>query len=406
MLDLHQLNLTKGDFMNWYRALFLVFLSSILSLSCSTTEQKNDPPVSLLSSSGQIFTTGLIVPKDFKPTNVKSARDGLRGDLPAEFDARVKGYKSPENQGSCGSCWAFSMSATVQDSYKYQTGKDFDTSEQHILSCTKPGEYSCNGGFFDYGRHMTPFGGVTGASWPYSATDEACRSGLNHQLKIKSWSYTPGGDNPSVDEIKAAIYRYGIASVGVAADQAFSNYSGGIFQDSGSRDLNHAVNVVGWSDSGQYWILKNSWGASWGDGTGHMKIKWGANGVGAWANYVVFDDQPGPGPGPDPDPEPDCKPKPVASTGYGASVWVRAGQTIRMGMKARTGTTYYWTASPAFDNNARPEVSMIDFRPAITKTLTLNATNQCGTASAKTTVNVSRNFKAVKEKVVAAEKKG
>ena len=88
--------------MNWYRALFLVFLSSILSLSCSTTDQKKDPPVSLLSSSGQILTTGLIVPKDFKPTNVKSARDGLRGDLPAEFDARIKGYKAPENQGSCG----------------------------------------------------------------------------------------------------------------------------------------------------------------------------------------------------------------------------------------------------------------------------------------------------------------
>jgi hypothetical protein len=395
--------------MNWYRKLFLAFLPLVMSLSCSTTNEKKEQPVSFLGANGQIYSTGLVVPKDFNPTNVKSARDGLRGDLPAEFDARVKagGYKAPENQLSCGSCWAFSMSATVQDAFKYQTGKEYDTSEQHILSCTKPGEWTCNGGFFDYNRHMSPFGGVAGSAWPYSASDEPCKSGLNHQLRIKQWSYTPGGEKPSIDEIKAAIYRYGIVSVGVAADDAFSRYTGGVFQDSGSRQLNHAVNLVGWSDAGQYWILKNSWG-SWGE-SGYMKIRWNANGVGEWANYVVFDDtptpDPDPNPNPDPKPDPDCKPKPVASTGFGPSIWIRSGQTVRIGMQPRKDTSYYWTASPPFDNGGKPEVSMIDFRPAITKTLTLYATNKCGTAKASTTVNVSKNIRGVKEKVLAADKK-
>lgn len=384
----------------FFRFLSLAAVFLLLG-GCATVDQEQNVTI-LKSTSGKTFYTGLQVPKNFKPENVKSAIDGLRGDLPAEFDARVKGFKKPENQGSCGSCWAFSMSATVQDSYKYQTGKDFDTSEQHVLSCTKPGEWTCGGGFFDYNRHMTPYGGVTGASWPYSGTDESCKGGLNHQLKIKSWNYLPGGENPSVAEIKAAIYRYGIVSVGVAADNAFSNYSGGVFNDSGSRQLNHAVNLVGWSDSGNYWILKNSWGSGWGIEGGYMKIKWGANGVGTWANYVVIgDDVPPPNPDPEPQPDPDpkpCSPQPYADTGYGDSISVRAGQQVILGTKPRPGHFYWWTAEPAFDNNGRPDAAQIKYRPRITKRLTVWARTQCGTATDSVTVKAMANFRSKKLK--------
>ena len=372
-------------------SLLTVFL---LGQGCATVDQEQNVTI-LKTKEGKTFYTGLQVPKDFSPANVKSARDGLRGDLPAEFDARVKGYKTPENQGSCGSCWAFSMSATVQDSYKYQLGKDFDTSEQHILSCTKPGEWTCGGGFFDYNRHMSPYGGVTGASWPYSASDETCRSNLNHQLKIKQWSYTPGGENPSIDEIKAAIYRYGIVSVGVAADDAFSSYSGGVFQGSGSTQLNHAVNLVGWSDAGQYWILKNSWG-NWGE-QGYMRIRYGANGVGTWANYVVFDGSnpdPNPDPGPNPPPPPPpCSPQPYADTGYGDSISVRQGQQVILGTRPRPGHFYWWTAEPSFDNNGRPDAAQIKYRPRVTKRLTVWARTQCGTESDSVTVKAMMNIR-------------
>lgn len=252
----------------------LLFLSMFLSLSCSTGE------------SVESFGKGLVVPENFAPQNVASVKSLVA--LPAEFDARTKAKFSPvENQGSCGSCWAFSMSATIQDSIAYQLSETFDTSEQHVLSCTRPGEYSCRGGFFDYNRHMEPFGGVLGSEWKYSGRDEPCRSNLNHKIKIQSWSYLPGQDKPSNDEIKAAIFQYGIVSVGVAADNAFTRYRGGIFKGY-ARGLNHAVNLVGWSDSGQYWILKNSWGTGWGE-KGYMRISYGSNGVGAWANYVVFE---------------------------------------------------------------------------------------------------------------------
>lgn len=378
---------------------FLSMLAVFTLMSCSTVETDQNVTI-LKAESGEKYYAGLNVPPNFQPMNVKSARDGLRGDLPAEFDARVKGYKTPENQGSCGSCWAFSMSATVQDAFKYQTGKDYDTSEQHILSCTRPGEYTCNGGFFDYNRHMAPYGGVAGSAWPYSASDEACKSGLTHQLKIKSWSYLPSGENPNIEEIKAAIYRWGIVSVGVAADNAFSNYSGGVFQGSGSTQLNHAVNLVGWSDSGQYWILKNSWGGSWGE-QGYMRIKYGANGVGTWANYVVFDDSnPDPGPNPDPDPNPDpepCEPKAFASTGYGDVISVRSGQQIIVGTKGLVGHTYKWIAEPAFDNGAVPAEPKIKYRPNRTKRLTVIATTQCGEARDSVTIKVVQKLSGSKK---------
>lgn len=382
------------------RFLISVFLAIAL-IGCSTLDQ---PQTKVLENKrGEKFYTGLTVPKNFKPQNVRSAMDGLQGDLPAEFDARTKGYKAPESQGNCGSCWAFSMSATVQDSYKFQVGKDFDTSEQHILSCTKPGEWTCNGGFFDYNRHMTPYGGVLGSAWPYSGTDESCRGNLPHQIKVKSWNYLPGGENPSIAEIKAAIYRYGIVSVGVAADSAFSNYTSGIFQDSGSRQLNHAVNLVGWNDNGQYWILKNSWGTSWGQ-NGYMLIRYGANGIGTWANYVVFDDNPTPNPTPDPDPKPTpdptppppppCSPQPYAETGYGEEITVLSGQHVKLGTKHQRGHRYYWTAEPAFDNNAVPQAAQINYRPRITKKLTVHAVTQCGEATDSVLIKVGGSFKA------------
>jgi hypothetical protein len=391
-----------------FRWIFLFLILFMGGWGCSHQSEsiiKPDGKLVVTSASGQKYFTGLKVPVGFKPKIVRSALDGLKADLPAEFDARVKGYKSPESQGNCGSCWAFSMSATIQDSYKYQTGKDFDTSEQHVLSCTKPGEYSCNGGFFDYNRHMTPFGGVTGASWPYSGTDEACKSGLNHQIKIKQWAYLPGGENPPISEIKAAIYRYGIVSVGVAATDGMSNYRGGIWAGDGSTSLNHAVALVGWSDAGQYWVMKNSWG-NWGE-QGYMRIKYGANGIGTWANYVVFEDNPTPDPNPNPDPTPnptpdpdptppppppECEPKPYADTGYGDQIKVRVGATVMLGTKARPGHYYYWTAEPAFENGATPKEAKIKYSPRITKRLTVHAVTQCGEAIDSVTVNAMKSY--------------
>jgi hypothetical protein len=392
--------------MKW---LMPIFLSIIIMFGCSTAKKENfSTPVysgTVKDSSGNVYHTGLKVPVNFKPANVVSALKTQVGALPETFDWRTKVTLAPiENQGSCGSCWAMSTSATFQDVLRVK-GEIRDLSEQYLLSCTKPGEWNCaNGGFFAHDMHMAPRGGVDAKDYPYTGTDSACKSGLTYHQQIAKWSYLAGGENPSVDEIKSALVQYGPLSVGVAVDDAFSNYKGGIFKDTGYRQMNHAVNLVGWGVD--HWIMRNSWG-NWGE-SGYMRIAFGANGIGGWANFVEYvgtgpnpDPQPTPDPTPPPPPPPgpDCKPLPIASTGFGPSIWLRQGQAVKIGMKARVNTTYKWTAEPAFDGGAVPTSAMISFKPVITKTLTIHATNPCGEAVATTKVNVSAKMKSGKEEI-------
>ena len=382
--------------------LHFMALFSMLSLtSCSTVDISQDKPLitvipkdAILSSSGKMYRTGLKVPVGFKPKNIIKA--DLGEDLPATFDWRTKVQLSPiENQGSCGSCWSFSTTATFQD-VKRIFGETEDLSEQYLLSCANPSEWSCNGGFFAHDAHKDPRGAVLASEYPYTGTDSACKSGLNYRWKLTSWAYLPGGETPSVNEIKAAIYKYGPVSVGVAADSAFSNYTGGIFRGSGSTQLNHAVNLVGWGTD--HWIMRNSWGTGFGEG-GYMRIAFNANGIGAWTNFIVYNKEPeppGPGPDPDPNPNPDpepCSPQPYADTGYGDAIKVRVGAQVFLGTKARPGTYYYWTAEPDFDNGGKPVEAKIKYRPRVTKRLTVHAVTQCGEATDSVTVHAMQGYR-------------
>jgi len=383
---------------------FLPFIF-LMGISCShqetqiVTEPKDSSPNYVTNLNGQKFYTGLKIPKGFAPKNVRSFY-AVGESLPAAFDWRDKAELMPvRNQGQCGSCWAMSSVATFEDVRRI-VGEKEDLSEQYLVSCNKEG-WSCNGGFFAYDYMMAPKGGVSEASYPYTGTDSACKGGLVYGAKIKSWAYLPGGDNAgdNINEIKSAIFKYGPVGVGVAVDDAFSNYSGGIFRDTGYRSLNHAVNIVGWNDNNGdgYWIMRNSWGSGWGTEGGFMHIAFKANGIGAWANTVVYDKDPSPNPDPTPDPNPTpepepCSPLPYANTGYGDAINVRAGTQVILGTKAKSGHRYYWTAEPAFDNGAQPQDAKIKYRPRVTKRLTIHAVTKCGEATDAVTIRLVSGY--------------
>lgn len=87
------------------------------------------------------------------------------------------------------------------------------------------------------------------------------------------------------------IYAHGPITCGIALTDAFRAYQGGIFIDStGSKDLKHAVTIVGWGTTAgiKYWIGKNSWGLNWGE-DGFFRIIRGLNNMGiesecSWAD--------------------------------------------------------------------------------------------------------------------------
>jgi hypothetical protein len=350
------------------------------------------------------FGRGLNVPSDWKKkaqfVKVKSISSVA---LPEAFDWREKVKLSAvKNQGNCGSCWAFSTTATWRDAMIVQAGEVGDGSEQNVLDCNVQ-RYGCDGGYFDVSSIWVSPGAVREADYaPYKAVKGSCNSAAKKFAKAISWKYIQGagGGDPTVDDIKTAIMTYGPVSVGVAAGEDWNSYSGGILSGSKctSKQLNHAVQIVGWGKD--HWVVRNSWGTGWGE-QGYIRMAYGCDGIGELPNIIVYKDginptpnpdpnpTPNPDPTPTPDPEPTPCPLPKVSTGYPAEFQAVIGQRYLMGSKAVKGEKYLWTADPAFGGGAKPITAQIYYKPVSTKKITLTASNKCGSASASSNMVMS-----------------
>lgn len=91
-------------------------------------------------------------------------------------------------------------------------------------------------------------------------------------VRVTGWSQV---ERNSVPQLKAALDKV-VATVTIQADSTvFRSYKSGILDSSEcGTSLNHAVAAVGYGKEGdtEYWIVRNSWGKSWGD-QGYIKIK-------------------------------------------------------------------------------------------------------------------------------------
>jgi len=217
-----------------------------------------------------------------------------RDDLPVAFDWRILGSVTPvQDQGQCGSCWAFSAVAPVESAILIKEGILEDLSEQWLVSC-ETSSYGCDGGYMyraldDMECYPNPEwerGAVLEEDFPYEADDLSCQPPYTHPYCIDN--RVPISYN--VDQLKQAILDYGPISVGVYVNTAFQAYTGGIFNACGGSSGGHGVALVGWDDNqGEegVWIMKNSWGPDWGE-YGYMRIQYGCKGIGRSANAVDY----------------------------------------------------------------------------------------------------------------------
>ena len=226
--------------------------------------------------------------------------------LPSWFDWReqVSGpLPTIKDQGGCGSCWAFATVGALEWAIKIVDGDAVDLSEQWLLGCnTSLFGNDCDGGFILHNYHKNQAdqcgqsGAVLEADCPYQERDDYCECPYTHHYWIQDWAYvgnvlTP----PPVEDIKAALYSYGPLACYVKMSKSFIAYTGGVFNDHDGEKIeltDHAVVIIGWDDNqgaAGAWIVKNSWGTSWGD-DGYGYMQYGVNLIGAGASYIIYGD--------------------------------------------------------------------------------------------------------------------
>ncbi len=252
------------------------------------------------------------------------------------------------NQGICGSCWAFASVSVYQYSWDLEQIRTGDAllrqivpensyfkrkpSVQQMLNCIAETKGNC-----DAGWHGTAFAFMVNSHVPHipdrlvwnkdettflegftqrksvctdpltnknvsrggfqivptDGPDGAPRLKKNSDLiliasdRALAWGYVnqPFDKMPSIEQLKAALIKYGPVAAPMLADHCFSIYKSGVFNGQNNNSVNHVVVLIGWDDAKGAWLIQNSWGKNWGE-DGFAWIKYGSNNIGLFAAWI------------------------------------------------------------------------------------------------------------------------
>ena len=209
-----------------------------------------------------------------RPTISRQERNvkPITADPPAECDWRTKSVvNAVKDQGQCGSCWAFGTIQACESAHAIKHQTLLDLSEQNLVDCVSTCS-GCNGGLeseaLDYILLEQDGLLMLQSDYPYHAVEGTCKfDGTKGVNQMNSYQHGRGGDEKYLAELVGTV---GVADVAIDASHwSFQLYTGGIYDEPSCNfiNLNHAVGCVGYGteDGVDYWIIRNSWGASWGE---------------------------------------------------------------------------------------------------------------------------------------------
>lgn len=210
----------------------------------------------------------------------------LFNDVPAEprsVDWRQSGAVTgvKDQTVKCGACWAFSTTGSIESAnFLHGNGKLTPLSEQELVSCGGMYAHGCGGGYpyHAYEWLITAKGGniVTEKAYPYTsmsgdAGNCTLRDAMEVGATITSQVYIPR------DESQMAVWLAQNGPISVLISYVpLLHYTGGVVtvEECPAGKVDHAVLVVGVTPD--YWIIKNSFGPTWGEG-GYFRLKYGTN---------------------------------------------------------------------------------------------------------------------------------
>lgn len=201
------------------------------------------------------------------------------GDLPDRLDWREAGIMSPvEHQHECGSCWTFSSLEVLQAVHALNGTNEVEhLSKQQLIDCARGvgNSNGCEGGNGYYAYQYTKSQKVlcTEDEYEYLNRDYVCSLESTHcsYRNYQTNFYAFGGE----DQAQMAITQGPLV---VSIDATNLNlYKSGIVSTKDcpvNPKQNHAVVLAGYgSENGiDYWLIKNSWGADFGEG-GYFRLE-------------------------------------------------------------------------------------------------------------------------------------
>jgi hypothetical protein len=217
--------------------------------------------------------------------------------FPISFDWREHGGVTPvKDQGvtpNCYPCWAFSLIGACESAFTIATGDITILSEQQLIDCNTNG-FGCNGGFVNGWTALRDYGAVTADCYPFAGEDGECvQSGCEPAGWVAGVYPVPY----TVNSLKYALMHHGALSCSMTIYNDIMSYSGGCYENPGTQAINHGVVIIGWDDTmcdgDGAWIVRNSWGTSWGD-VGVAYMKYGTANIGRHAQWFEYSPDPVP----------------------------------------------------------------------------------------------------------------